>query len=833
MIESFTAQQRLQGKSVWKSPDILPWGAFLNRLWREWLVSADSPGLLLLSPDQELTVWEQVVRESPEGQDLLRIPETAAKVMEAWHLLHAYCLPLRAGQFGASQDCAAFANWAREFERRLEKSGWLEPARLPDVLAELLRSAKVRAPQHIVLAGFDEFTPQQKAFLDVIGGTREFSLPSVDAACVTLALRDSADELRTAAAWARDHLERNPEAQIGVILPNLDRLRAQAERVFTAVFHPGLTPGAGSRAFHISMGVPLIDVPLVRAAFNILEWAVGALPSPQVGMLLRSPFLAGAERERSARALLDAKLRKRGFFRLTTKTVREQADACPMLDSALRHFQKELDQLPSEQNPSQWSRSFAHLLKVAGWPGDRTLSSHEFQAGRAWNDLLSRFATLDAVARSLPFEQALDQLQQLAETSVFQPEDLGARVQVMGLFESSGLRFDHLWVMGLHDEALPRPARPNPFLPLDLQKAHSLPRSSAARELEVGSMLMRRLRTSAPEVVFSYPKQEGDQHLGPSPFLSEIESAPAPRPVPTWLDSMKSSARMEAVADPIAPPVPADVMHLGGTWLLRDMAACYFRAWALNRAGARPLEEPEAGISSRESGTAVHTALQLIWEKVQTHAALCSLTELETDQIIASSVRAGVAKTKGLGRALEQRRLQELLFTWLQKEKQRQPFRVIESEAEHVIILGGLQIKTRFDRVDQLVDGRHVVLDYKTGVLKPGIWSGDRPDEPQLPLYCISDSSPIAAAAFAQIRCGDIGFKGLEEEPHILPDLGKMEKGAVLSRQITEWRRVLETLAADFCAGQAQVNPKRHACDFCSVTALCRVQDVCLEDAGD
>ena len=827
LIEWFTAQQRIQGKSVWKTPDILPWGAFLNRLWREWLLSGNATAPLLLSPTLELAVWENVVRESPEGRDLLQIPETAEKAMESWELMHAYRLPLRVGEFGASEDCAVFATWAKEFERRLKKNDWLEQARLPDVIASLLHDGKIQVPQTVYLAGFDEFTPQQKALLGAMGDTREFSLPSFEATPSSFAFRDSKDELTSAATWARGHLERNPDAQIGVIVPNLARLRSKAERIFTAVFHPDLNTGPGGRAFHLSVGAPLDDQPIIRAAFQILDAAAEELRSSEMGLLLRSPFLAGAERERSNRALLDARLRKKGFFRIGLKTVREQAGRCPMLESALRNVEQAVVQMPPEQNASEWIRSFSGMLKASGWPGDRTLSSDEFQASRAWKEVLGHFASLDLAMRRMSRDQALDKLRHIARNTVFQSEDEGARVQVMGLFESSGLRFDHLWVMGLHDEALPAPARPNPFLPLALQKSHGMPHSSAVRELEVATMLMRRLLASAPELILSYPKQEGDQQLGPSSFLGEIGEPYPIAQVPTWLDTMKSSAPLQSIADQLAPPVPDGTMHTGGTWLLRDMAACYFRAWALHRAGARPLEEPEAGISSRESGTAVHTALQLIWSEVQTHRGLCALSLEQTEEIVARGARAGVAKAKGLGRALEQKRLQGLLMAWLNKEKARQPFTVIESEADRVMSLGGLQIKIRFDRVDQLEDGRHIVLDYKTGVLKPGSWSGNRPDEPQVPFYCVSRDHEIAAAAFARIRCDAIGFKGLEQEPGVLPDLGKMEKDLPLNQQIEEWRRVFERLAADFCAGKAQVNPKKSACEFCGVAALCRVRDSC------
>ena len=53
-----------------------------------------------------------------------------------------------------------------------------------------------------------------------------------------------------------------------------------------------------------------------------------------------------------------------------------------------------------------------------------------------------------------------------------------------------GLRFDHLWVMGLHHEAWPQSANPNPFLPIALQREHKLPHSSADRELEFAAKVM-------------------------------------------------------------------------------------------------------------------------------------------------------------------------------------------------------------------------------------------------------------------------------------------------------------------------------------------------------
>ncbi len=69
--------------------------------------------------------------------------------------------------------------------------------------------------------------------------------------------------------------------------------------------------------------------------------------------------------------------------------------------------------------------------------------------------MLSSVAALDLTAPPMNLAQVVDWLHRQAANTRFQVEDEGAPVQVMGMLEAAGLRFDHLWIMGLHDEALP------------------------------------------------------------------------------------------------------------------------------------------------------------------------------------------------------------------------------------------------------------------------------------------------------------------------------------------------------------------------------------------
>jgi probable DNA repair protein len=468
-------------------------------------------------------------------------------------------------------------------------------------------------------------------------------------------------------------------------------------------------------------------------------------------------------------------------------------------------------------------------LDAVGWPGDRTLESREYQTIEKWNGLLTSFASLDVATPPLSFGQALARLREMADASPFQIENEGAPVQIMGLLEASGLRFDHLWVAGLHDEALPAPAHPNPFLPLSLQREHSVPHSSPERELDFAKRLLAGLLASAPNVVLSYPAADGDRMLGPSPLVEgEWRSAPEIPISSEWVQRIREAASIAELHDEIAPPLTATSLQTGGASVFKDMSACAFRAFAKHRLAARALEEPVPGVSYSGKGTAVHKAMAMIWSELGSRDRLLELGPAELRELIARAAAGAVQQLGlGLGRKLERQRLERVLGEWMEIEKLRDPFTVCATEQDNVVTLGGLQVKIRADRVDRLPDGREIILDYKTGKVKSKAWQSDRPDEPQLPLYCATSSEPIAGAAFVVVRVDELRFRGLTGDGATLPKFSKMEMEAPapFGARIEEWKVVLERLALKFREGVAEVDPKAAACDYCGLRALCRIRE--------
>src|SRR5258708_33445761 len=93
LILEFDAFQIGKALSVWEAPDILPFGAFVQRLYEDGLyadLSAELP--MLLTPAQEKEVWKQVVG----GSGLLAVEGAAAKCRDAWNLANLWRILPRA-----------------------------------------------------------------------------------------------------------------------------------------------------------------------------------------------------------------------------------------------------------------------------------------------------------------------------------------------------------------------------------------------------------------------------------------------------------------------------------------------------------------------------------------------------------------------------------------------------------------------------------------------------------------------------------------------------------------------------------------------------------------
>ncbi|HSN17863.1 MAG TPA: PD-(D/E)XK nuclease family protein, partial [Gammaproteobacteria bacterium] len=732
--------------------------------------------------------------------------------------------------------------------------------RLADWLATQLRASLTPPAGPIVFLGFDEMTPQQQELLASLrhaGVSAELLEMHGTAADAGHRLEDdAAAERRAAAAWARGLLQRDPAASIGIVVRDLREQRAALARALDDALCPAAAAGrVTGRPYELSLGAPLDSFPVVRSALWALELLCLRAPFLTVSALLRGPFLAGSETERDARARLELKLRERVSEQIGVQVLMEFAGTqggVPALLATLGSLREKAATLPARQRPSAWARDFSDALTRAGWPGERIPDSAEYQAVLAFRDVVSDLVQLDSALGAIGLAEALPRLKRLAADKLFQPAGADAPVQVMGLLETAGLAFDHLWVMGLTDDVWPASPRPAPFIPARLQREHGMPHASAALELAFAKRVTGRLLGSASSVVVSTPDGEGDKPLRPSPLLAELPPAEI-----VLAEVMPYAARLqgeyaratEKHGDMQAPPLQPREHSRGGTGVLRSQAACPFQAFARHRLGARPLEEPGLGPDALERGILMHEVLQAVWGELKDHAGLakldvpgrCALAERHAARVVGMRVSKSPDVYTPRVAALERERLAAAVVAWLEREAARPPFRVVEAEADHLLQVGPLSLKTRIDRIDELPDGGRVILDYKTGAVDVKSWLDERPDEPQLPLYAVGNPERLAGLAFACLKPGEMRFAGLAEEDVIAQGImayatrkDVLPEAPDWAALLDYWRKHLTALAERHAAGDARVDPKHEdTCKRCHLAGVCRIHELDALEAED
>ena len=859
LIGEYAAGHMAAGRSAWETPNILPYSAWLEHLYDALLLN---PALEsaekwpdALSPSQERWIWESVIRESEYGKELLQTQAAAKTAQTAGALCRQWRLDVKALSHAPPPDTEAFIDWLQDFARRCRQQNWAEAARLPDLVASAIRQALIELPETILFTGFDEYPPQMQELFAAMqaGGTSVLHLaaPDVSSHGVRYELPDTEAEITCAAHWTRQMLTEGPNTRIGIIVPNLEAVRDRLIRIFDDILHPGLvfsTETDLERIYNISLGRPLAAYPMIRTALTVLEKAGACIPVNTVSELLRSPFIGGTDAEMASRGLLDARLRKTGETEFAIKALRVKAQAmgCDQLCGNLRALEKAQADLFSPKSPSMWAAVFPTLLAALEWPGGRTLSSAEYQSLDAWQESLSRFSAMDRVAGLIPQDRAIRMLKEILADVLFQPETGDRPVQVLGVLEAAGASFDALWVMGLHNEAWPPPPRPNPLIPVWIQRKYNIRHASAERELEYARQITDRLENAAPTVVFSCPGRDGDAELFPSPLIQHLPPA-APEAVGQtvnykfWRDFRKSAV-FDRTADETGPAVADGAYVSGGTGLLKAQADCPFKAFVKYRLRAEALETPVSGLSPAERGALVHRALETLWEAVETYSALMAMPGADLEAVVEKSAAAAIHEQAPLKprtfterfAAMEADRLTALIMEWLEKERDRAPFVVRDREAQLPVTICGFGLTTYADRIDRLADGRLVIIDYKTGTPALKDWFNDRMAEPQLPLYAVSLNEPLAAILFGQVRKGEARFIGVADDDGIAPGIRALENDSRQAREfvsiedlLPRWRAQLEALGNEVKSGYAAVSPAdiRLSCRYCDFSSICRITE--------
>ncbi|MBE0500989.1 MAG: PD-(D/E)XK nuclease family protein [Desulfuromonadales bacterium] len=856
LIADFDALQVAQGGEVWRRPEVFTYETWLKNSLQK-LDQADA----LLSPAQAQRVWEKILSDDIKtaGTSLLQVTQSAKMALAASQLLTRYETTFSEEE-GAVDHCS-FLRWQNVWMQMAGQNGWIMMSELPGLVADALDRGRLTAPGKLLFAGFDNLTPidlrlrrslQQRncQLIDWQIPERKSGSPGLVAAA------SPDDEVRRAACWASAILQADPDCRVAIVAPQLEQYRSSFQSTFLAQIDPSLLINGElhSKRMNISLGERLDRIPVVRTGLKLLSTG-HQISLNEIGWLLRSPYLKGSLTEQSQRCLADRVLREKNRTDWTLPRLLKRLeplkipDFCAIVSSFI--------QRPAGRgtcSPGAWAEKFHEEIGVTGWPGERTLSSDDYQAVKRFYQTLESLASLDRVCGLIDRSTAVKLLSQLAAEAIFQPESQSNGVDVLGLLEAAGQEFDHLWVLGLHDAALPQPAQPNPFIPLPLQRRLEMPHADADRELFFARTVTRRLFCAAPDLVLSWPQTIDGAPCRPSPLIHKYTPSEPPQATSADPASIiwQQRPELESVDDRHVAPIHSQKAVSGGTGIVKDQAICPFRAFAHHRLRAEGLRSPDVGLDGMARGTLIHTVLELFWQEVVAQKRLLAMSEESLLTLLKTVVEQAISRFERQyrdsltprQRRLESARLLRMALKWLEVDRRRPPFEAVV-EQRHTKMVGQLTLRTRIDRLDTLENGHIAIIDFKSGSsVDHKQWLDARITEPQLPIYCLHHpADSIDAVLFAHLQGNDkeCRFVGLARTPDAWPGLQESSQNKLLADKgvddfdaaLRHWQKVLPELGDAFIRGEIAVTPvQEKSCQYCDIKPICRI-DMTAAGGGD
>ena len=315
-------------KTCWQQPEVFALETWIQNDWQELCDRGYSAAAnkIIVTPQQEQYLWEAAIGDDNERPDDLTISTSARHSMQAYRIVQQWQI----SDDTLAAEATLLLRWITLFRKRLAQHQAMTFSDCADELTAAYKTQSLSAHKKIVLVGFQTLPPIYQSLLESAGKETE-SLQSLEPTehCVRTSLHDESQELLAAAKWARQRLHQTPKGRIGVVIPDLTRLRPVVDRIFREQLqenYRAINGAIGVPPFNISAGTPLADTPVIHCALLLLSLNRKQLPLADYCQLLNSPFwgdsFRGEQQQLELRAKTEIRLRELAKYELRPAELR-------------------------------------------------------------------------------------------------------------------------------------------------------------------------------------------------------------------------------------------------------------------------------------------------------------------------------------------------------------------------------------------------------------------------------------------------------------------------------------------------------------------------------
>ncbi|MDC0213372.1 PD-(D/E)XK nuclease family protein [Gammaproteobacteria bacterium] len=816
---SYDQYQLSKGKSAWESPNVHSFSSHLKAKFSAQMLTLQDP-IELISRRQLFTRLFAIV---PRNQRSL-----INQAIDAIDLIYKFEVDI--DQFSSlSFKCGRLIEWLKTAVEDCKK-----PYLLESEIASFLANTKIEPQKPLALYQFDLLPPVEQNYLNnhkseepvvlINSNTIKGLIPNAKEITITptptptptkvsqtvLKCNSFEEEVSQATKWAMSVKSVDSDSIIGIVVPNLTNRYNLISRQIANSLDP--EKGSHTDRFNISSGQSLDKHPIWTHALVFLRACNEHLTLEEYAILSNSKFFDSDD-------LTD-------FLRESQPKLASTFPPKPLPTTknsmTLFEFLEEQKSKPQQRSLADWVTTLRSWLALVNWPCLDRLQTFEFQAYQAIKKEFT-FLEGDNLTKSLDYDSALQLIHGALENTLHAPERQAQDIQVLGIIESIGLAFTHLWVCEMDENNFPSKSSYNPFLPLSIKKQYGMPRADQESELEFSKTLLLNWTGNSREINYSFNCEQNDSRVSKSPLLRHLEESTVDLKISGFHPWYGNQSQKLVETLDIRGPKFADHSISSGLTMLKDQLNCAFKAFAVHRLGLTQKQLTTNFPQPFEKGIVVHEILAKLLSKSRTQDDVTNISQEQIQEVTSSIVHRKFQEAPRTLRSSEIKRISNIIQKWIELEAKRKPFEIIGLEKPFKIQLGGIEFSIRADRIDKLEEGL-VLLDYKTGRVNLSQTRADNLKEPQLATYALAIEG-LRGTFYAQLNDEEsIKVSGILDQKMEFGDMMASSASCDWDKERASWAVRINEAVQNFIEGRADISPTKEYCTHCHLAGLCRIQ---------
>lgn len=852
LSERYAANQSKKNLKTWTNLRLE-----LPSTWLNQLIEQSQLGILdlpihktTLTPESIHYLWTKIITNDNTLESNLPLIDTenlAQTAMEAYQLELEWSLPQQT--FFTSEEQAHYQKWRIKFNKLCTDHNWSTPILQEIELIHHL-SCNPKAyplwPTTIIWAGFERLSTHletlQGLFEQLSIPQFQLTLPHHTSYIVRHQFKTTREEHHTVAHWAAQ--SHKDGKKVAWITPNLSQERDCIIDALDQATRPEYyrldTQSVKPALYNISLGKPLANYSIIQIALTLLDLASTRHPINRnhIITLLLSPFWSLQRTEQTERSVFIDFLRNNFSpispiesyqHYLTVHSGKQYlSDLKNLFQNNIRHHK--------EAHPSYWASLAKNTLITTGWL-TQPLNSEHYQTVQKFIQALDEIALMDVLNHKLSPQEWLGYLRRQCQRIIFQAEQTSSvTIEVLGLLEAVGGEFDEIWISGLSDRSIPSPPKPNPLLPLILQK--DLPHSSHEVEWAFANQTFQTLIKLAPIVHCSHSINLEGRSCLPSPLIANYLLSDETVHFHSLISCPQRPTVLETILEKAPPLTASETTKKYSTKLLQLQNQSGLLTFFTERLKATPLLARTEHFNAADHGQILHQTLEQYYLSQQDH----SQTYHSSNQRLSEAIHKTLTKYYKRRsywtfpehvKTWEFARIRTWLESWLSFEEQtllhhNRITQYIEYPIE--LSLGSLLFTGRVDRIDCLKKPNGLLLiDYKSSLqTQLNNWYQNPAANPQMPFYALALfdhlAPPLLGLTYGILKPSQHKWQGISPQadlctsPLALNPL-KIPEGTSHSDANTAppqwgtvldfWKKVFEETVHQFIQGNITVDLKQ------------------------